>query len=576
MARTVQETAARIKVRRFAGAGRSTQARDGGLTAAALDPRLRTLRIGDGILLTLVLAAALAWPLHAPPIAAHGEAREGLVVQDIVLHGEWTLPRRNGELPSKPPLFHWMAAGAARAVGLSDAVVRLPSAIAGWAMLLATFALGVTIGGRTTAWLAVGALLGTYGFWESAWEARVDMVFAASIAAALVAFFAWYRGGGRVARAGCYIATACAVLAKGPAGAVLPALVIVAFVVRESWRRHRGDAADGAVADEATPNAPTTLAAAGGGPLAHAIAVVGRLWSWPLVALVVLVDAGWYLLAYRRGGAEFLAVQLLHENVDRLVGRGVFGMHGGRSRLAMVVELATDLVPWNLVLVWAAVAWARGARADRGERFLHAWWLVIVGVFTAVYGKRDIYLLPLYPALALLAGRALATALQVPAGGQLFGVVPIPDALRRRLPVRPALALLALAVVVFDVTLVMVSEIARLHSVRRRSLLGFVREVEAQVPPGAALSAAPDLDGSDLQVLAYRLRRVIPRTPTPDAAATLHAGTASLVYVLMPAAAADTQSDARAQRLAVSSRRGTNIALVAVSSAGAPARGISE
>jgi 4-amino-4-deoxy-L-arabinose transferase-like glycosyltransferase len=561
----VQETAARIKLR-FA---------DGGLTAAALDPRLRALRIGDGILLTLVLAAMLAWPLHAPPIAAHGEAREGLVVQDIVLRGEWALPRRNGELPSKPPLFHWMAAGAARVVGLSDAVVRVPSAIAAWAMLLATFALGVTVGGRTTAWLAAGALLGTHGFWESAWEARVDMVFAAAISVALVAFFTWYRGGGRVARAGCYAATACAVLAKGPAGAVLPGLVILAFVVRESWRRQRRHATDDAVADGATPHAPATLGAAGGGSLAHAIAVVGRLWSWPLVAFVVLVDAGWYVLAYRRGGAEFLAVQLLHENVDRLVGRGVFGMHGGRSRLAMVVELATDLVPWNLVLVWAAVAWARGARADRGERFLHAWWLVIVGVFTAAYGKRDIYLLPLYPALALLAGRALATASQAPAGGRLFGVVPIPDALRRRFPARPAVALVALAVVVFDVTLVTVSEIARLHSVRRRSLLAFAREVETKVPPGAALYAAPDLEGSDLQVLAFRLRRVIPRAPAPDVA-TLHAGTAALVYVLMPAAAADTRSDARTQPLAVSSRRGTNVALVAVSSAGAPGGGVGE
>lgn len=515
------------------------------------------MRIVDVFLLTLLFAFAIAWPLHAPPIAAHGESREGLVVQDVALRGEWVLPRRNGELPSKPPLFHWIAAGAAKVAGLSDAVVRSPSALAGWAALLATFALGAALGGRVTAWLAAGALLGMHGFWEAAWEARVDMVFAASITLALVAFFAWYRAGGAGARVGCYLATAAAVLAKGPAGAVLPGLVIVAFVARESWRL-RGAGAGAAADGAARPNAPAL--AVGDGPFAHARLVIGRLWSWPLVALVMVVDLGWYALAYRRGGDEFLAVQLLHENVDRLVGRGVFGMHGGRSRFSMIIQLATDLVPWNLVLVWAAVAWGRGARADRGERFLHAWWLVIVGVFTAAYGKRDVYLLPLYPAIALLAGRALAAT--TGEGARLFGVVAVPAGVRRRFPTRPALALLALAIAVFDVTLVAVSELARLHAVRRRSLLTFVREVELAVPPQAPLYAAPDLDGSDLQVLAYRLRRVIPRTPGADALA-LASGAAS-GYVLMSATAAEQRAAARAARVAVSNRRGTNVALVAV------------
>ena len=188
------------------------------------------------------------------------------------------------------------------------------------------------------------------------------------------------------------LAVACAVLAKGPVGAALPALVILAFVCRESWRDGRSRPGD---------------------PLAVALAAIRRLWSWPLVALVVAADLGWYLLAFRQGGTEFLEVQLLHENVDRIVGRGVFGKHGGRSRFTMLIELATDLVPWNLVLVWAAYRVAARPRADDGERFLHAWWIVVVAVFTVAYGKRDVYLLPLYPAIALLAGRFSPTRSRV-------------------------------------------------------------------------------------------------------------------------------------------------------------------
>jgi len=222
-------------------------------------------------------------------------------------------------------------------------------------------------------------------------------------------------------------------------------------------------------------------------------------------------------------------------------------------------------VPWNLVLVWAAVAWARGARADLGERFLHAWWIVVVAVFTAAYGKRDIYLLPLYPGIALLAGRALAAALARAPSGPILGVVRVPAAVRRRFATRPALALVALALVAVDATVVTVSEIARFRGIRRRSLLPFVGDVEAGMPPDAPLYATVDVDGSDLQVLAYRLRRAIPRTPGPDPFAVPRVGGAANVYLIMPLAAADARNDPRVRRVATSSRRGTNIALVAVS-----------
>lgn len=114
----------------------------------------------DLVLLALVLALLLAWPLASPSIITRGEAREALVVQDLVQGGDWLLPRRLGELASKPPLFHWIAATGARVFGLSDVTVRLPSALAAWTMAAATLALGMRIGGRLVGWLAVGVLLG--------------------------------------------------------------------------------------------------------------------------------------------------------------------------------------------------------------------------------------------------------------------------------------------------------------------------------------------------------------------------------------------------------------------------------
>ncbi len=191
----------------------------------------------DKLLFALIFSGLIAHLLFAPPIWNRGEAREGLVVQGIVHNHEWILPFRNGELPSKPPLFHWIAATGALILGDSDFSTRLPSAIGAAVMVMVTFVLGRAMGGRLTGWLAVGALLGMYDFWHAAGQARVDMVFSACVTAAIAGFYFWYPDGSDRARTTCYLATIGAVLAKGPLGIALVGLVILSFLVVEKQPR---------------------------------------------------------------------------------------------------------------------------------------------------------------------------------------------------------------------------------------------------------------------------------------------------------------------------------------------------
>jgi 4-amino-4-deoxy-L-arabinose transferase-like glycosyltransferase len=433
-------------------------------------------RVADLMLLTLVVALVLAWPLGVPPIGAHGEAREGLVVEDVVQRGHWILPLRNGEIPSKPPLFHWIAAATATAAGLSDAAVRVPSALAAWVVLVVVYLVGTGAGGRACGWLAAGVLCGTPPFVEAAVEARVDMLFAATLTVALIAFFRWYRTEDRRARALVYAAVALAVLTKGPAGAVLAGLVIVAFLACER-RLDR----------------------------------LRALWSWPLVAAVLVVDVGWYALATSVGGRDFLVRQILHENLNRFVGRGVFGMHGGRSRLTMIENLATDLLPWNLVLVAAAVRWWRGAREDALGRFLHVWWVTVLAFFTVAYGKRGVYLLPLYPAIALLAARALAAVCAAWRRDPERALPPIVAAALARVTAAPPARVLVGLVIAIDLGVVLIGQGIRMHRARRSSLVPFAHEVAARVPTAAALVADDTVAESDYLVLTYRLHRPIAR-----------------------------------------------------------------
>lgn len=432
----------------------------------------------DLLLLSLILVALVALTLLSPPIGHHGEAREGLVVQDIVENAHWILPDRNGELPSKPPLFHWMAAGLALLFGLSDATIRLPSAIAGWFLALVTFIMGRGIGGRKTAWLATGVLLGTYLFWDAGTEARVDMVFAACVTAAIAGFFLWYRDGDGLGHAVCYLAAACGVLAKGPAGIALPASVALGFLATE--RR---------------------------------LDVLKRFWSWPLMAIVLVIDLGWYALAAQIGGKEFLVKQILHENVDQFLGIGGFSTH--KARFAMAVWFLSHLFPWNLALVWALVRRLRGEREDSSGRFLHAWWIIIFAIFFLAAGRRAVYLLPLYPAIALIAGRAIAAAIEeAQVAPSLSGVRKASSGFRW-LVTPTVVRSLTIVIVIFDLCQIAVNPIARRYERReqRTAQVSFADKISTSVPRDAPLYADAHFPETNLWITSYRLQREISRRP---------------------------------------------------------------
>src|SRR5205823_15077767 len=105
-----------------------------------------------------VLAAtalvALAIVLAALPIGTDvyegGEAREGLVVREMLRTGDWILPLWNGSVvPSKPPLFHWLAAGPAALTraGVTERTPRAPSIVLAGLVVLPVFLAGRPPGG---------------------------------------------------------------------------------------------------------------------------------------------------------------------------------------------------------------------------------------------------------------------------------------------------------------------------------------------------------------------------------------------------------------------------------------------
>ena len=106
-----------------------------------LHPATATACVAFGAVMLLATALFL-FRLGSAELCSSNEAVEGLVVQQMVEHGELLSPVLNGHAPMfKPPLFHWTATALARGLGVHEATeltVRLPSVVFALACVLLT------------------------------------------------------------------------------------------------------------------------------------------------------------------------------------------------------------------------------------------------------------------------------------------------------------------------------------------------------------------------------------------------------------------------------------------------------
>lgn len=337
-----------------------------------------------GLLLLWGLLTAVA--LWARPLAPIDETRYAAVAWDMWAHGHWLVPHLNGEAYShKPPLLFWLIQLGWAVFGVVDWVPRLITALATLADLFLIGALARRLwpqdaaSARLAPWLFYGcfyvALFGTM--------LMFDLLLATTVLLGLLGLLGAAEHGGRGHWALYALGIGLGVLCKGPA--VLVYLLPVALLA--PWWQ--------------------------GG------ARVGGWWRWYRnVGLAVLAGAAlalcWALPAAIVGGAEYREMIFWGQTAGRMVQ----SFAHQRPWWWYLPILPAILLPWPLWLpLWRALP---GLRTDFGRagRFCVAWCLPGFLVFSAVSGKQVHYLLPLLPALLLLAARALT---QRPRGGGWLG-----------------------------------------------------------------------------------------------------------------------------------------------------------
>jgi 4-amino-4-deoxy-L-arabinose transferase-like glycosyltransferase len=379
------------------------------------------------------VAALLAFfNLGVPGLFDEDEPKNAACGQEMLARADWIVPTFNYELRAdKPILLYWFMLAAYHLLGVSEFSARLPSAVFAVGTSLVVYHLGSRLyGARLGLW--AGIILATCLNWNVvARAATPDSVFIFFCTAALLAYVlaapGWSRRGSEPAPCAddwrqfvprvwwacvpMYGLMGLAVLAKGPAGMILPCGAIGLFLL--VMRR---------------PLTATSRELSGWGRLRAGIGWLKELFAprgaWeviramrPLLGLVVMgaVALPWYIAV----GLETRGAWLVGFLGKHNVGRFVHAMEGHRGPIFYyLIAIAIGFFPWSLFLWPALLRWRARIRdhaAAASDRLVACWAVFYIGLFSLSGTKLPNYVLPAYPALALLTAAMMVDWLAAPA-----------------------------------------------------------------------------------------------------------------------------------------------------------------
>lgn len=318
-----------------------------------------------------------------------GEPREAIVALSMLESGNWVLPVNYGaDIAYKPPFLYWSIAVVSTLLGgVTEYASRLPSALAFLAMQLVFFSFMARRKGVTTAFLASLLLLSSFEVHRAAVACRVDMVQVSFIVISLCLLYRWDEKECRGIPWLAVLLMGCATLTKGPVGSIFPCVCIGLYQLlrnRPFWKTF------------------------------FRLLLIGTLSLVPYAA--------WIAAAYVQGGQPFIDL-MLEENTGRFLGKMSYASHENPLWYNFLT-LIWGWVPWTLVLLISlfGLRW-KGLRllpegASWGARIRKAWekfrsqpplqlftWVVILFIFVfycVPKSKRSVYLLPIYPFMAVL------------------------------------------------------------------------------------------------------------------------------------------------------------------------------
>jgi 4-amino-4-deoxy-L-arabinose transferase-like glycosyltransferase len=334
----------------------------------------------------LVIAVAAIWfaNLEYRKLIKPDEGRYAEIPREMVVSGDWTTPRLNGlKYFEKPPLQYWATAAAYTVFGEHQWTSRLWMGLTGFAGILLVWFAGLRLFGREAAGYAA-ILLGSSMLYVlmghiNTLDMGVTFFLTLGIAGLLLGQTQTDTTKRRNWMLLAWAALGLAVLSKGLMGLVLPgaALFIYAVVQRD-------------------------------------FSVFKRMHWLPGLAVFLLITAPWFYLVMK-ANPEFFQRFFIYEHYTRFTTKDL-----GRYQpwYYFIPILLAGMLPWTVLMFDTLFRAAFGSELGRDSklpgtfnaaRFLLIWAVFIYLFFTVSGSKLPSYLLPMFPALALLMGKQLAT-----------------------------------------------------------------------------------------------------------------------------------------------------------------------
>ena len=328
--------------------------------------------------LVLLVAFTAVWfsNLEYRKLVNPDEGRYAEVPREMVASGDWITPRLNDiKYFEKPALQYWATAAAYSLFGEHQWTARLWSALTGFLGVLMVFFTGRRLFGADAGWYAA-LVLGSSLLWVLVGHVNtLDMGVSFLLSAAVCAFLlAQHDAAKERARSrwmlAAWAALALALLSKGLIGLVLPGAALFLYILIErDWR------------------------------------LPGRLRLVAGITLLLALALPWFV-AVSLANPEFFRFFFIHEHFERFLTK----QHGRyEPPYYFIPVLLAGMLPWTLTLIDAlARAWKRDPQQRfQVRRFLFLWAAVVFVFFSASSSKLLPYILPMFPALALLIGARL-------------------------------------------------------------------------------------------------------------------------------------------------------------------------
>jgi len=296
------------------------------------------------------------------------ESRRAEVAREMLETGNWIVPQLEGEvILTKPPLFYWLVALCSLKTGVNELTARIPSAGAGMGTILFTFLLGSLLFNRKIGLWSALILMVTNMFMDQVRYAEMESMLTFFITGSLYFFFRGYR---EPLRAKIWFSLFFAMMGlgtmtKGPFAFTFPLIPIIAYLFIYGEKK----------------------------------ILISKPFLFGLIVFFIIL-LPWSFLILKIHPKFALVV------IWETIGRVTTGFAHRRPFYYYFGNIWGMLFPWIFFLPFSIVL-ALSKRLERWRKenvFLLLWFLGNIIFLSLSKSKRDFYLLPVTPAIALLVG----------------------------------------------------------------------------------------------------------------------------------------------------------------------------